>query len=226
MIRASSVNQAAMAITGGTITGLSSPLPASSGGTGATTFSSIDPTSVSLTGGTINGVVIGGTTPAAATITNLNATGIVTLKGTTTNDSAALGNIGEIVTSTVTSGAAVTLSNAAGANVTNVSLTAGDWDVHGQVDFILAGVTATLFQSGISLTTGTLPTQPGGSGLGPDGVSNVPLLTTVLSATYGQPSGPVRLSVSTTSTVFLVADGTFSVGTLTAYGTIRARRVR
>lgn len=146
--------------------------------------------------------------------------------GTATNNSAPAGALGEFVTATVASGAAVSVTNATGANVTSISLTAGDWDVSGQVDFILAGVTATLFQSAISIVSATLPTQPGGSGLGTDPLLGVPLLTTILSATYEQALGPVRLLLSATTTVYLVAQAAFSVGTLTGYGTIRARRVR
>lgn len=202
MLRASTINQASMAITGGTMA------------------------NVARTGGTIDNSVIGGTSPAAASFSTLTSTGVTVLKGSATNDSASIGNIGEVVTSTVASVSAQSLSNGSGTNITSISLTAGDWDVSGQVDFVLSGVTATLFQSGISLTTGTLPSQAGGSGLGTDALANVPLLTTVLSATYGQSINPVRISLSGTTTVFLVALGTFSVGTLTAYGTIRARRLR
>ena len=146
--------------------------------------------------------------------------------GTTTNDNATAGNVGEFVTSMVAAGAAVALTTATGKNVTSMSLTAGDWDVSGQVDFVLSGVTATLFQSGISLTTNTLPAQVGGSGLGTDALVGVPLLTTVLSATYCQGIAPVRISLAITTTVYLVAQAAFSAGTNAAYGTLRARRVR
>jgi hypothetical protein len=146
--------------------------------------------------------------------------------GTVTNDNAGAGHVGEIVTATVAVGSAVSLTTATGTNVASISLTAGDWDLSGQVDFVLAGVTATLFQSGISLTTATLPSQAGGSGLGTDALVGVPLLTTVLSATYGQSIAPVRLSLAASATVYLVAQSAFSAGTNTAYGTIRARRMR
>lgn len=148
------------------------------------------------------------------------------LTGTTTNDSATAGRLGEFITATVAVGSAVSVTTATGVNITSISLTAGDWDVSGVVDYVLAGVTATLFNSAISLTTNTLSSQVGGSGLGTDPIVTVPLLTTVLSATYTQNIASVRVSLSATTTVYLVAQSTFSVGTLTAYGTIRARRVR
>lgn len=146
--------------------------------------------------------------------------------GTTTNDNAIAGSIGEIISATVVAGSAVSLTTATGTNVTSIILTGGDWDVSGQVDYVLTGVTATLFQSGISLVSTTLPSQAGGGGLGTDAVVGVPLLTTLLSATYGQGIVPVRISIAVTTTIYLIAQSAFSAGTNSAYGTIRARRER
>jgi len=76
-------NANAVAITGGTITGLSSPLPIGSGGTGGATQSAARTalglgtiatqaaSAVAVTGGTINGTSVGATTPAAGTFTDL-----------------------------------------------------------------------------------------------------------------------------------------------------------
>ncbi len=179
-----------------------------------------------ISGGTINSAAIGGTTPAAGAFTTLSSSGVTALKGSITNDSAAAGNIGEFITATVAVGSPVALTNATGANVTSISLTAGDWDVSAQVDFILTGATSTSHQSGISLTTGTLPSQAGGSGLGTDALAVLPMPTTVLSGTLTQPIPPVRISLSATTTVYLVAQAAFSVGSESSYGTIRARRAR
>jgi len=79
-------NANAVAITGGTISGLSSPLPVASGGTGGATQSAAQAglglgtiatqaaSAVALTGGAIDGTPIGGTTPAAGTFTTLKGT--------------------------------------------------------------------------------------------------------------------------------------------------------
>jgi hypothetical protein len=76
-------NANAVAITGGTISGLSSPLPVASGGTGGATQSAgrtglgllgmatQAASAVAITGGAIDGTPIGGTTPAAGTFTDL-----------------------------------------------------------------------------------------------------------------------------------------------------------
>lgn len=155
-----------------------------------------------------------------------NALASSVISGTTTNDSAPTGGIGQFVTATVASGSAVSLSNGAGTNVTSISVTAGDWDISGTVDIILAGATGTLSQGGISLTTATLPSQAGGSGLGTDGLTLIPLSVAAFSNTVSVTIPPVRLLVAATTTVYLVAQQAFTVGTATAYGTIRARRVR
>lgn len=146
--------------------------------------------------------------------------------GTATNNNAAAGQVGEFTTATVASGSAVALTTATGANVTSISLTAGDWDVSGQVDLTLTGATATSHQAAISLTSATLSTQAGGSGLGTDPLASFPIPTTTLSGTLDIAIPPVRLSIAATTTVYLVAQCTFSVGTEAAYGTIRARRAR
>lgn len=77
-------NANAVAITGGTITGLSSPLPVASGGTGGAsqsaaraglglgTIATQAASAVAITGGTIDGTAIGGTTPAAGAFTDLS----------------------------------------------------------------------------------------------------------------------------------------------------------
>lgn len=175
---------------------------------------------------------IGATVPASGAFTTISATGLISptstvgIKGTITNDSVQAGSISEFVTATVPVGSAVALTTAVAANVTSISLTAGDWDVSSVVDFNLAGATPTVLQSGPSLSTGVLPTQPGGAGLGTDGLTS--MLSTVVAGTGVIVLGGnlVRLSIASTTTVFLVASATFSVGTIGAYGTIRARRKR
>jgi hypothetical protein len=140
------------------------------------------------------------------------------VKGTTTNDNAAAGYLGEYVESVIASGSAVSLSNATAANIASISLTAGDWDVTGVLDFVLTGATSTDYKAGVSATSATFGGQ--------DSFVNFPFLTTLLSDTLGLMLPAVRFSLTTTTTAFLVAQATFSAGTTAGYGTIRARRVR
>lgn len=163
-------------------------------------------------------------------VTNPSVTGIAgaagQAPGTTTNDNATAGDVGEFITATVASGSPVALTTATPANVTSISLTAGDWDVSAVADFGLTGITGTEFRVGISAASATLPTQAGGSGIGTDPLAIVPLITTLVSDTFGIDIGPVRVSLATTTTIFLVAQETFSAGSSGVYGTLRARRAR
>lgn len=142
--------------------------------------------------------------------------------GTTTNDNAAAGSVGELIQSSVLSGSAVSLTSSTSVDVTSISLTAGDWDVSGVSQFIAnAATTATKFGGAISLTSATFPGIPG-TGI---------YWTLTISQSAGaemptMPTGDVRISVATTTTVYLVARATFAVNTMSAFGYIRARRVR
>jgi hypothetical protein len=150
------------------------------------------------------------------------------VKGTSTNDNANAGYIGELITSTVATGSAVALTTATTANVTSISLTAGDWDVSAVVDYNFGATTSyTQITAGISLTSATLASQTGGGGLGTDPNSAFATPAQVPTAlSFSVEVAPVRVSISATTTVFLVTNCTFTVSTLAAFGTIRARRVR
>ena len=144
------------------------------------------------------------------------------IPGTTTNGNATAGNVGEYISSTVLSGAAVSLTTATSANVTSISLTGGDWDVWGTVGFVAnVATTATIFEGGISLTTNTLPISPGGGAYAQFGLSMAAGATEPVF-----PVGSTRISLSTTTTVYLVVQSTFAVNSMAAFGFIAARRRR
>jgi hypothetical protein len=138
--------------------------------------------------------------------------------GTATNNNAVAGNIGEYVESNVASGSAVSLTSATSANVTSISLTAGDWDVQGIVNYTMTGATTANFSSGSNSTSATL------------GGDNTYIYTPFASAGLTDQLGNVipsrRFSLSGTTTIYLIGNATFSVGSASAYGLIRARRVR
>lgn len=149
------------------------------------------------------------------------------IQGTSTNDNAIAGDVGEFVTSTVASGAAVSITTATPVNITSISLTAGDWDIDGIIDFLPAATTSiTQLVTAVSLTANTLSTQPGGSGLGTDPLVTWNQAASVPAAVVGLATATIRLSIAATTTVYLVASANFTVSTMTGYGTIRARRVR
>lgn len=141
------------------------------------------------------------------------------LLGTITNDNATAGNVGEYIVGTVTSPGS-SISTATPANITSISLTAGDWDVWGITYFVpAASTTVTIFQSSISTTSATINQAPGVWQI-------VNQASSAPAASVSFIVGPTRLSLSTTTTVFLVAQSTFATSTMTAYGTLQARRIR
>lgn len=146
---------------------------------------------------------------------------VAIIPGVTTNSSAPTGYIGEYVESTVALGSAVSLATGVMANVTSISLTAGDWDVSGVVLMDSgAGTNITRVTAGTSSTSATADITKGyyshvhsGYVHGGGQFRAMPLNTS-------------RFSLSGTTTIYLVALANFTVSTCTAYGTISARRVR
>lgn len=166
----------------------------------------------------------------AGTMTYTDAeedTGLLVGRATKTNDDAAAGEIGEVKTTTVATASSVSLTTATAKSVMTLALTPGDWDVWGQVDRNWSGTTATIVSTCISVTADTMSTQPGGSGIGTDPLAtDTATFGTTLTGIKSQRCGPVRVSISAATTLQLVVKDTFSAGTVTAFGTITARRVR
>lgn len=155
-----------------------------------------------------------GTLPPARTNGHMN--------GTATNDSAAAGEVGEIISATVLIGSAVAQVSGSPANLTSISLTAGDWDVSGGVNFNPAATTSiTRFGGCVETTTGAFSSDPANCYI-LHGAAFVP----GASAVFGGPTPTRRISISGTTTIYLTTVSVFTTSTLGAYGTIRARRVR
>jgi parallel beta-helix repeat protein len=150
-------------------------------------------------------------------------TDITSLAGTATNDNAAAGKIGEYFESEVLVGSAVSLTSTVGADVTSLSLTAGDWDVWGNVAFnVNAATVVTNIQGAINTTSATVPTRPGKGA-----VTLIQFPSPAAGATLQEFFvGQRRLSLSATTTVYLVASSNFSTNTNAAYGILCARRAR
>jgi hypothetical protein len=140
-----------------------------------------------------------------------------TFKGTTTNDNAATGYVGEYVESVLSFSGRTTLTNATGKSVTSVSLTAGDWDLFGFVGHDGASATTTYVMGSFSTTNDTSNSTD---------YSFSPLIFTTSNFNNLMSVPTLRVSLSGTTTIYLVAESGFSAGTLKAWGRISARRVR
>jgi hypothetical protein len=116
----------------------------------------------------------------------------------------------------------VALTTGVTANVTSISLTAGDSDVFGTLAFVAGATTnITSLTGAASTTSAALPS-------GIQGRTNIAVFPNAGNTVAGNPSGffQNRFSLNATTTVYLVASATFAVSTLSAFGFIAARRVR
>lgn len=151
----------------------------------------------------------------------IDSTGKISkITATQTNDNAPVGSEGEYVTATVAPGT-VALTSVTAVNVTSITLTAGDWDVTGVINFTPTATTSiAVLAGGPSSTTGALGAQD--SFFQSSNATQVPGTTIVIAP----PTPVIRFSLASTTTIFLVTRATFSLSTLAAGGTIRARRAR
>lgn len=138
-------------------------------------------------------------------------------KGTSTNDSAAAGMVGEYISTLVPSSSSVSFTTATVTVVGSISLTAGDWDVEGNVNLTSATATVTAASAGIASSV-AMPSD------GTEVFSNVKI--TLLSGTDGITLPRKRISIPSSATINLLASSTFSAGTVAGFGAITARRAR
>lgn len=187
--------------------------------------------------GTTSQVLIGGTTPSFGNVPTaaLPAIGQTTAGvdssararlGSNTNDSAASGNIGELLSANPNSGVNPGASTA-WVTITSVSLTAGDWDVEGTTYLTVSTLTSTTrVISSVSLTNNGSDSAASG-GYNSCAVSAATLVAATASTAY--PTGRRRFSFSTTTTVYLTGNIDYLADTGTQWSTnsfIQARRVR
>lgn len=145
------------------------------------------------------------------------------ITGVVDGSSAAAGILGEFQQSNIANASAINLTTGTTVNVTSLDLTAGDWDVWIQTLFQCGATTnVTFLDAQLTTTSATLGTIDG---------------LTTSQVTYGTgyvlgagihsiPSVRCRFSLAGTTTVYFVAQATFSVSTCKVYGAIQARRMR
>ncbi len=142
--------------------------------------------------------------------------------GTTTNNNAAATYVGEYIESEILVGAAVSVTTATATDITSISLTAGDWDVWGNVQSLPdAATTTTLMISYVSATSATIPVYPNKGA-----VAEISGVNIAAGQVLTLPTGTRRYSVAAPTTIYLEVYMNFAVNTMTAFGCIAARRVR
>jgi hypothetical protein len=145
------------------------------------------------------------------------------LKGTVAGDDAAAGNVGEFMAAGNTTG--VQLTTGVTANITSLSLPAGDWTVAGIVIFTPAGTGPNSVLAAISTVSATLPTD---NQVLAGGTTMFQAWSGALTASKVQtlPVGMCRININAPATVYLVAQSSFGGGSVTVTGRVTARRVR
>ncbi len=136
------------------------------------------------------------------------------LKGNNTNTASPAGFLGQLISSNILTGSAVSLSNGISKTITSISVTAGNWMITG-VAVINTGTTQSFGIAGISTTNDTLPTL----------FNEGPAMSSAVGnkGTFICPN--VFVSLSGTTTYYLVVQSGFTAGTSTGYGNITAIRI-
>jgi hypothetical protein len=185
-----------------------------------------------LAGGTLTGPLVLAADPTAALgastkqyadtkvpIAGGTMTGPLNMVGVTNGSDAAAGQIGEIISSVVAS-PGVSLGNGVAANITSIALTAGDWDVQGEIWMSTVAPAITAIICWIS------PTSASG---GPSAAINASRFTIGGAAGFlvnaAFPLRTARVSLSAPATYYLGINATGGA-TNAAFGNIWARRMR
>jgi hypothetical protein len=158
----------------------------------------------------------GGTTKVAITSAGV---GIV---GTTTNNDASAGYVGEYIQSVVAADSVTAAANGVYKDLTSITLTAGDWDVTFLMDINNVGAAATLYGGGIGTATGNSATGLviGSNFLYTGGTVSVGANTGIAIPSY-------RISIASTTTYYGKCIAYYPAGGPPKFGgRVSARRVR
>jgi len=140
-------------------------------------------------------------------------TGGVIVQGTGTNNNAVAGYYGELISSVISSGSPVVFTSGTRKDLTSVSLTAGDWDVYGNI--YCSGTTVQ--QLAVWIAASSAATV--------DVSLQCSVIGLATASIMGLPAPFFRASLAATTTIYIsgLISGT---GTLNASGGIYARRAR
>jgi hypothetical protein len=173
-----------------------------SGATGTVNF-------VGATSATLITPTLGAATATSLTF-NPTTSGMV---GTTTNDNASAGIVGQSITSVILIASAVTFTTGVTSDLTSIALTAGDWDVWG--NYRLGATTIGQCTFWINNASVTLP----------DSSVRCTVAPLLASTAVGMDVPYQRFSLSGNTTIYISGQANFS-GTGTVCGGIYARRAR
>lgn len=142
------------------------------------------------------------------------------IQGIRAGNAPSAGFLGEQIRSFVPFASAVSLSTNVAKNITSISLTPGIWDLSSNVGFSVASTTTvTALQSSMSTTSNTVTNNFN------DDMAQWGATTGIAGFSSSLCVSGFRVTISTTTTYYLVALALFGVSTVTALGRISATRV-
>lgn len=231
---------------------LTRPVTVANGGIGATTavtgFTNLSPQTTKgdiVAYSTLPIRLAVGATGTMLTADSTQATGLLWSTehtGTATGGTAAAGYVGETLRLTRVQSAAIGLSSATTCNVgaatcpstggtQSITLTPGDWSCQSMVGFTTGSATSvTAMRNCISATSATLPaadtTAVPTTGEACSQVSQAADVTSAGEVVLSIPPYQVTVTAGATKVLYLVARASFTVSTLTTYGSLECRRMR
>ena len=137
-----------------------------------------------------------------------------------------------VVTGSLVNASAISLTTATTANITSIVLPAGSWDISGSVSLIPTATTSIGSSTyAVGQTSATLPAPAAGdlpgATTGEFRIRPPIVISTVYNTTQTQTTTlpTYRVTLSASTTLYLMVNIAFTVSTLSAYGWIQARKV-
>lgn len=128
---------------------------------------------------------------------------------------------GDYNSAVVATGSAVSLTTNTAADIVTLSLSQGDWLCWGTVSRNVGATTSfTKMSASIGTTTNTLVAQ------GTSASTYQATAANVVATAFDTKVGPFRTALTSTTTLRLVAQDTFTVSTDAAYGELACRRIK
>lgn len=143
--------------------------------------------------------------------------------GTTTNDAATAGNIGENFRSIVSTYTNYT-TTATYQNITSITLPAGDYEISAQFTFSSNGATITAASDAIFVISTTTASASGS--IEGESIAYIPQAALLGTSHESSSIAPYRVSLSGSTTYYLNTQASFTLGNPQFVGSIRALRVR
>lgn len=131
------------------------------------------------------------------------------------------GNVGEFIAVTNNFATGTNMTSTLDTNALKLTLSAGDWSVVGVATFASSSSSAKVTQLKASISTTAQTVNSDGTQ-----VYNWPNVTNNAFTASVSLGVPVRVNVTTSTTVFMNANATFSSGPVVVYGVMEATRIR